>query len=591
PANQIIGTLMRAGTMVRINDTLTEEQCEEIAVELGVELQIKKERSLEEEVLELLSDEYDEGAELWPRPPVVTILGHVDHGKTTMLDKLREANVAGGEAGGITQHIAAYQIEHGENPITFVDTPGHAAFGAMRARGANVTDIVVLVVAADDGVMPQTVEAISHAKAAEVPIIVALNKCDLPGIDDQKTLQQLAANELLPAEWGGDVEVVRTSGETGDGLDDLLETIQITNELAEPQVNPERAAVGTCLEAFMDEGRGVLAWMIVQKGTLEIGDVVLCGSSYGRVRAMYDDQDRALETAPPSTPIVISGLETVPEAGSRFVVFEDGDIDLAREIAEERARSGRSVELAQMVGKPKTLEDILDAAAGHVTKDLPLIIKADTPGSIEAIKTELAKFEHPEVRVKVIHSGVGGVNESDVSLAASGEVGAVIVAFHVIADDNAAALADREGVEIRRYSIIYEVLDDIRNSLEGMLAPDRKEVATGRALVLDTFKISRLGVIAGCRVLSGLIERNNRVHVIRDQTHLNTFDIASLRRIKDDVKEVREGYECGIRLQGFNDVKEGDLLEAFRVDEIKRTLEDAPRVRERPEAEEEDEEE
>ncbi|QDT38880.1 translation initiation factor IF-2 [Stratiformator vulcanicus] len=573
PANQIIGTLMKQGVMVRINDALTEELALEVAMELGVELEIKRERDLEDELAAMLSDEYDEGAELEPRPCIVTILGHVDHGKTTMVDKLRSASVAAGEAGGITQHIAAYQVDHGDHRITFVDTPGHAAFGEMRARGANVTDIVVLVVAADDGVMPQTEECISHAKAAGVPIIVALNKMDLEGIDDQKILQQLATRELLPSEWGGDTEVIRTSGETGAGLDELLDTINITSELQELQTNPDRDAVGVCLEAFRDEGRGVISWLIVQKGTLEVGDVILCGSAHGRIRSMFDEHDNEIEAAGPSTPVKVTGLDKVPETGSHFFVLDE--IEEAREVAEKRGHTGRSAYLAATARRPQTLEDILDQARGATVKNLPLIIKADSPGSIEAIRGEIEKFEHPEVRTAVIHSGVGGVNESDVSLSAAS--GAVILAFHVIADDRAALLADREGVEIRRYSIIYEVINDIRDALEGLLDPERREVQTGRAIVLQTFKTSRFGMIAGCRVLSGKVERNNRVHVIRQQTLVNTYPLASLRREKDDVKEVREGMECGIRLDGFNDIKEGDLLEAFKIEEHKRKLEDVPK--------------
>lgn len=567
PAKQLMTVLFKQGKMVSINDVLEEEDAIEIAMDLGVELNIKRERDLEAELMELLEQDADE-ALLEARPPVVTILGHVDHGKTTLIDKIRQANVAAGEAGGITQHIAAYQVDHNGHKITFVDTPGHAAFGEMRARGANVTDVVVLVVAADDGVMPQTEECISHAKAAGVPMIVALNKMDLPGADPGKALQGLAARDVLPAEWGGDTEVIRTSGSTGQGLDELLDTILISTELRELKANPDRPAVGVCLEAFRDEGRGPVAWLMVQNGSLQVGDVILCGSAYGRVRAMYDDRDNELEEAGPSAPVRVSGLESVPTAGSHFFVLDD--IEDAREIAEDRQRTGRAETLASLVKRPRSLDEVLATARGGEVQDLPLIIKADTGGSIEAIRHELDKFEHPEVRIRLLHTGVGGVNESDVSLAAAS--GAVIVAFQVVPDDRAAALADREGVEIRRYSIIYEVMDSIRQRLEGMLKPEQREVMTGRAIVLQTFKISRLGTIAGCRVLNGTIERNNRMHVIRQQTLVSTFGIASLRREKDDVREVREGMECGIRLEGFNDIKEGDLLEAFRIEQVKRTL-------------------
>jgi translation initiation factor IF-2 len=502
------------------------------------------------------------------RPPIITILGHVDHGKTTLVDKIRNANVAAGEFGGITQHIAAYQVNHEGHKLTFVDTPGHAAFGEMRSRGANVTDIVVLVVAADDGVMPQTVECISHARNAGVPIVVALNKIDLPGVDEQRILQQLAQHEVLPAEWGGEYEVVRTSGATGRGVDKLLETLILTAELHEIRANAEREALGVCLESFRDEGRGALAWFIVQKGTLRIGDVVLCGSTYGRIRAMYNDRDELVDEAGPSTPVKISGLSDVPGAGDHFFVMKD--IEEARETAESRLQEGRRESLSNRVA-PRTLEDILNQPRdGEGIQDLPLILKADSPGSIEALRSEISKFEHPEVRVEVIHYGIGGVNESDVYLASA--AGAIVIAFHVVAEDRAQTLAEREGVEIRRYNIIYEVTDHIRLALQGLLRPERVEVSTGRAIVLRTFNISRFGTIAGCRVLNGTISRDSRVHLIRDQKVLNDYRIGSLKREKDDAKEVRDGMECGIRLEGFNDVKEGDLLEAYRIDEIKRTL-------------------
>jgi len=562
-----MGYFFKAGKMVTINDELAEADALEVAMELGVDLEIKRGRDIETELLDSL-DFQDEDENMAWRPPIVTILGHVDHGKTTLVDKLRNAHVAAGEAGGITQHIAAYQVVNEGLSLTFVDTPGHAAFGEMRARGANVTDIIVLVVAADDGVMPQTVECISHAKNAGVPIVVALNKMDLPDVDDQKTLQQLAQHELLPAEWGGEYEVVRTSGETGLGLDNLIETIQLTAELQEYKANPERKALGVCLEAFRDEGRGVIAWLIVQKGTLRVGDDVLCGTSYGRIRAMYNDKGKPVKEAGPSMPVKVAGLDEVPSAGVHFFVMKD--IDEARQVAEARKHEGREQVLSR-TGKPMTLDDILNAArAGEGVQELPLIIKADTPGSLEAIRGELGKFSHPEVKVAIIHEGVGGVNESDVYLASAAK--AIIVAFHVIAEDRAQQLAENEGVDIRRYNIIYEVTEQIRQSLEGMLRPERVEVATGRAIVLRTFTVSRFGTIAGCRVLNGTISRDNRVHVIRDNTVLNDYRIGSLKRGKDDAKEVREGMECGIRLDGFNDVKDGDLLEAFRIDEIQRTF-------------------
>lgn len=566
PAKAIMQILFQRGDMVTINSGLEEDLAVEVCLELGVDLHIRREKTIEEEMSELV--EGDDGPDnLQLRPPIITILGHVDHGKTTLVDKLRSANVAASEYGGITQHIAAYQIEHNGQKLTFVDTPGHAAFGEMRARGANVTDIVVLVVAANDGVMPQTIECISHTRAAGVPMVVAMNKVDLPDRNEQRVLTDLSTQNVLAAEWGGDIEVVRTSGLTGQGLPDLLDTLLLTAELHEFKANPNRPASGVCLEAFRDEGRGPLAWLIVQKGTLRKGDIVLCGEAYGRIRAIYNERDEELEEAPPSTPVKIAGLDIVPGPGEQFLVLSD--IDAAREAAEARRQKGRATVLANTGGK-RTMEDILNAAAEGEIQDLAVIVKADTPGSLEAIRSELGKFEHPEVRVKLLHEGVGGINESDVYLASASN--AVIFAFHVIAEDRAQLLAQQEGVEIRRYHIIYEVMDEIRRILEGMLKPEQREVATGRAIVLRTFSISRYGTIAGCRVLNGNIERSSRIHLIRDQRVLNTYGIASLKREKEDAREVREGMECGIRLENFNDVKEGDLLEAFKIEEVKRTL-------------------
>lgn len=565
----LITIMFKQGEMLTINDPLDDEMALEIALELGVDLTIERATDFEDSITARLDISDDELAgELVTRPPIITVLGHVDHGKTTLVDRIRSTNVVAGEAGGITQHIAAYQVEHNGHKLTFVDTPGHAAFGEMRARGANVTDIIVLVVAADDGVMPQTVECISHAKAAGVPIVVALNKCDLPDFNEQRILTELSQHDVLPSEWGGDVEIVRVSALKGTGIDDLLETLLMTAELLDFKTVEDMPADGVCLEAFRDEGRGPLAWGIVRRGTLKIGDIISCGTTFGRVRAMYDDVDRELTSAGPSTPVKIAGLDSVPSAGSHFLVMDD--IDEARHVAQERELRGRTATLTQR-GGPVSLADFFKVRDGQI-QDLPLIIKADTPGSIEAIRGELGKFEHDEIRLKILHEGVGGVNESDVYLAASS--GAIIIAFHVIAEDRAEALAAQEGVEIRRYKIIYNVTDEIRQAMEGLLKPERVEVATGRALVLRTFSISRVGTVAGCRILNGTIDRSNRVHVIRDQTILNNYSIASLKREKDDAREVREGFECGIRLDGFNDVKEGDLLEAYRIEERKRSLDD-----------------
>jgi translation initiation factor IF-2 len=567
PAKQILGALFKRGHMATINQALDEDIAWEIAAELGVELEVRRGQTSAEYLDEIY--DADESEELFvERPPVVTILGHVDHGKTSLLDKIRETDVAGGEAGGITQHIRAYQINHEGKKITFVDTPGHAAFGEMRARGANVTDIIVLVVAGNDSVMPQTVECISHAKAAGVPVIVAMNKCDLPDNNEQRVLSDLSTNGVQPQEWGGDVEVVRTSAITGQGVSELLETILLTAEISELKANPDCNSIGVCLEAFRDEGVGPIAWLIVQRGTLRIGDAIVCGEAFGRIRGLYNDRGEMVEEVGPSTPVKLTGLDLVPGAGDRFFVLDD--LDRARTVALENRQVGRESMLTSR-NRPRTLDDVLDAAREGDVQDLNVILKADTQGSIEALRGEIEKFEHPEVRVRILHQAVGGVNESDVYLASASD--AIVIAFHVIADDRARQLAEREGVEVRRYEIIYEVIDQIKRTLEGLLLPEKVKVATGRALVLQTFNVSKFGTIAGCRVLSGTIERSNRVHVIRDQTVLHDYSIASLKRAKDDAKEVREGMECGIRLDGFNDVKEGDLLEAFRIDTVKRTLE------------------
>jgi translation initiation factor IF-2 len=567
PAKELLKILAGKGTLLTINSSLDEETALDLALECGIDLAIRHERDIEQELTDATIAAQSAAEGRVPRPPIVTILGHVDHGKTTLLDKIRSANVAGGEIGGITQHIAAYQVEHGGRKLTFLDTPGHAAFGEMRARGANVTDVAVLVVAANDGVMPQTIEALNHARAALVPIVVALNKIDLPDRNEQRVLQDLAQQNLLVAEWGGDTELVRTSGLTGKGLDDLLETLLTVAELRELTADPARVANGVCLEAFRDEGRGAIAWLIVQDGTLRKGDIVLCGQAFGRIRSMYDDKDHEIDEAGPSTPVKVAGLDLVPGAGDTFFVLEDAEE--ARRVAAMRRERGRERHLAQR-GKVRSLQEILSAAETGEVQELPVIVKADSPGSLEALKGEITKFQHPEVRVNILHEGVGGVNESDVYLASAS--GAIIVAFHVVAEDRAEQLADREGVEIRPYGIIYEITDDIKKALEGLLPPEKVETPTGRAMVLQTFDISRFGRIAGCRVLNGVVERSSRIRIVRDQRILNEYGISSLKRGKDDAREVREGLECGIRLDGFDDIKEGDIFQAFKVEEIKRTL-------------------
>ncbi len=575
PAAKVLMTLLKLGQRLTINSNLDPDLAELVAAELGVEAQFRREVPLEEEILARFQQEPDPES-LRPRPPVVTFLGHVDHGKTSLLDRIIGTHVVETEAGGITQHIRAYQVEKDGRLITFIDTPGHEAFTAMRARGANVTDVVVLVVAADDGVMPQTEEAISHAKAAGVPIVVALNKIDLPGANVDRCLQQLSAHELLPSEWGGDVEVIRTSAVTGEGIDQLLETLLTLAELHEFKAPYDGPATGTCLEAQRHEGLGVVAKLLVQRGTLRTGDVLLCGPAYGRARVMKDTlrPDRKLDQAPPSTPVDVIGLQEVPGAGDQFYVLED--ISVAREIAEERQRRQREESATVISAKPslERLQEFLASKTGEV-KSLNLIIRADTRGSIEAILKELGKLEHPEVQVKVVQALVGGITEGDVHLADACD--AVIVGFNVAPDENARALAKERGVEIRRYNIIYNLTDDLRAALEGMLQPQRQQRELGRAHVLQVFRISKVGNVAGCRVVEGVIRRgaNVKVRVIRNNTVIGEYALESLRREKQDVNEVREGMECGIKLANFNDVKQGDVLEAYMVEEVARTLETA----------------
>jgi translation initiation factor IF-2 len=489
------------------------------------------------------------------------------------LDRIIGLDVVSGESGGITQHIRAYSIERNGRRISFVDTPGHEAFTEMRARGANVTDIAVLVVAADDGVMPQTEEAISHARAAEVPIVVALNKIDLPGINLDRVFTGLSTNELQPSEWGGDVEVVKTSATKGTGIEELLDTVLTVAELHEYKANPNRPAIGTCLEAQQEADRGVVAKVLVQNGTLRLGDVVVCGQSYGRVKAMYDtiDSTRRVEEAGPSIPVNITGLNIVPGAGQRFYVLDD--IAQARDIAEARAEQERAANLGVAGYQHVTLESLFDRLDGsEQVQTLNLILRADVRGSIEAIEKEFSKLQHPEVKIKLLQRSVGGVTEADVTLADASD--AIIIGFNVVPDEKARMLAEKRGVQIRRYEVIYKITDDLKAALEGMLKPEERELELGRALVQQTFKISRVGTIAGCRVLSGIVERNARARVIRDNTIIGDYPLDTLRREKDDAKEVREGLECGIKLAGFNDIKEGDVLEVYKVEEIQRKFED-----------------
>lgn len=576
PAGRVLGTLMQMGQALTINATIDPELAEMLAAELGLELEFKYPQSLEETYIDVIDQHVDTEEELLPRPPIVTFLGHVDHGKTSLLDYLIGTRIVTGEAGGITQHIRAYQVAKDGRIISFVDTPGHEAFTEMRARGANVTDIAVLVIAADDGIMPQTEEAISHAKAAEVPIVVALNKIDLPGVDANRVLTQMTEHGLTPSEWGGDVEVVRTSAITGQGMDELLETLLTVAELHDFRANPHRPADGVCLEAEQQSDKGVIAKVIVQNGTLKPGDVVLCGASYGRVKAMYDTLNPNLQIreAGPTMPVNITGLDTAPGAGDRFYVLDN--IGRARELAEARSDKTRAQSLSGTSPKVsfETFQDLLQSGKLGKAEDLVelnLIIRADARGSLEAIEKELSKIDHPEVAIRILQKSVGGISVADVTLASASQ--AVIVGFNVIPDESARSLADERNVEIRRYDIIYKLAEDIKAIVEGRLRPEERVIELGRALVKTVFLISRVGAVAGCYVAQGAIERGCRIRVNRDGRTIGDYALDSLKRHKDDVKEVPRGMECGIRLAGFNDLKQDDVLEAYRVEEVARKLE------------------
>ncbi|QDU87535.1 Translation initiation factor IF-2 [Pirellulimonas nuda] len=572
PAAQILRVLMTEGVMTTITAMIEPDLAEFVAAELGAEVNFQLAETLEDKLLSEIDDSEDDEASLVPRAPVITFLGHVDHGKTSLLDRIIGIDVAKGESGGITQHIRAYQIDNGGKPIAFVDTPGHAAFTEMRARGANVTDIAVIVVAADDGVMPQTEEAISHAKAAGVPIVVAMNKTDLPGFDPLKTLTGLSTCGIVPSEWGGDVEVVKTSAATGAGIEDLLETLLTIAELQDYRANPDRPAVGVCLDSQQGSDSGVAIKLIVERGTLRVGDVVVCGDGYGKVKAMVDPlSGERIEAAGPSRPVDVFGLDAAPSAGERFYVLDD--IGQAREIAEDRADRSRTTMLGSNGFQHVTLETLFERLDGdEEVQTLNLILRADVRGSIEAIEKELSKLQHPEVRLRILQRSVGGISEADVTLADASD--AVVIGFNVVPDEKARAKAAQLGVEVRRYEVIYKIADDLRAAMEGMLKPEERELTLGTALVQATFKISRLGVIAGCRVISGVVARDGRMRVIRDSTVVGDYAIDSLKREKDDAKEVRDGYECGIKLVGFNDIKEGDLLECYKIEKISRTFDD-----------------
>lgn len=571
---QVMKTLMGMGMMVNINAELDFETAELIATELQMDIELRAAETLEDELITQIEEQEDDPDSLIARPPIVTFLGHVDHGKTSLLDHLIGINVVKGEAGGITQHIRAYEVEKDGRSVTFVDTPGHEAFTEMRARGANVTDIAVLVIAADDGIMPQTEEAISHAKAAEVPIVVALNKCDLEGVDANRVMTQLTEHHLTPSEWGGDVEVVRTSAITGQGMDELLETLLTVAELHEYQANPNRKALGVCLEAEQQGDRGVMAKLVVRNGTLRQGDILVCGPSHGRVRAMTNTlTGKPITEAGPSTPVSLLGLDQAPGAGDRFHVLDD--IGQAREIAASREHESSRQNLSGVTTKvsfDSFQEMLLDGKLSHGDErvKLNLIVRADVKGSLEAIDKELSKLDHPEVEIRILQRSVGGITLADVTLASASD--AVVVGFNVIPDEQARSLADQRGVEVRRYDVIYKLTDDIRAMIEGRLKPEERVVELGRALVKQVFTISRVGTIAGCYVAHGSIQRGCRIRVNREGRTIGDYPLDTLRRIKEDVKEVPRGMECGIRLAGFNDVKQDDVLEAYRIEEVARTL-------------------
>ncbi|SMP43681.1 bacterial translation initiation factor 2 (bIF-2) [Neorhodopirellula lusitana] len=571
----LMKTLMGMGMMLNINADIDLETAELVATELGVDIELKASETLEDELITQIEEHEDEAESLVARAPIVTFLGHVDHGKTSLLDNLIGINVVKGEAGGITQHIRAYKVPKGDRAVTFVDTPGHEAFTEMRARGANVTDIAVLVVAADDGIMPQTEEAISHAKAANVPIVVALNKIDLEGVDANRVMTQLTEHQLTPSEWGGDVEVVRTSATTGEGMDELLETLLTIAELNEYSANPKRSALGVCLESEQHGDRGVVAKVVVQNGTLRVGDILVCGPAHGRVRAMKDTlTGKAIKEAGPSTPVSLFGLDKPPGAGDRFHVLSD--ITQAREIAGSRDDESSRQSLSGITTKVSfdNFQEMLEGgnlAPGEERVKLNLIIRADARGSLEAIDKELSKFDHPEVEIRVLQRSVGGITLADTTLASAS--GAVILGFNVIPGEQARVMADQRGVEIRRYDVIYKLTDDIRMMIEGRLKPEERVVELGRALVKQVFSISRVGTIAGCYVAQGTIVRNCRIRVSRDGRVIGDYQLDTLRRIKEDVKEVPRGMECGIRLAGFNDIKQDDVLEAYKIEKVARKLE------------------
>ena len=553
---------MELKIMANINQSLTLEQIELIAMDYGKEIQ--EEVEINKEDLDLYFEVEDQDKDLKERAPIVTIMGHVDHGKTTLLDTIRNTRVTAGEAGGITQHIGAYQVRAKDKKITFLDTPGHAAFTTMRARGAKITDVTILVVAADDGVMPQTIEAINHAKAAEVPIIVAVNKMDKPQANPDRVMNELVEYGLISEEWGGDTIFVPISALKGEGIDELLENILLVTEMQELKANPNRLALGTVIEAKLDKGRGAVATLLVQNGTLNVGDPLVVGNTFGRVRAMINDRNKNINVAKPSTPVEITGLQDVPNAGDRFVVF--GDEKTARQIGEKRQQ--QYIETTRQASSAVSLDTLFEQMKQGEMKDLNIIIKADVQGSVEALAMSLAKIDVEGVNVRIIHTGVGAINESDITLAVASN--AVVIGFNVRPDGNAKQMAQTEQVDIRLHSIIYKVIDEIEAAMTGLLDPEFVEKVIGLAEVRQVYKVSKIGTIAGAYVTEGKVSRDGKVRVIRDSVVIYEGEIDTLRRFKDDVKEVQSGYECGMTVENFNDIKEGDVFEVYIMEEVKK---------------------
>ena len=559
-ASDVIKKFMMMGEMHTVNDTIDFDTACLIAEEFKAKVEHEVHVSIEERLFEA---EEDSAEDLVPRPPVVVVMGHVDHGKTSILDAIRKTNVTAGEAGGITQAIGAYQVKVGDTPITFLDTPGHEAFTSMRARGANMTDIAILVVAADDGIMPQTIESIHHAAAAKVKVVVAINKMDKPTANPERIKEQLTKYELIPEDWGGDVGCVPVSAVTGAGINDLLERVVLEAEMLDLKANPNRRAKGAVVEARLDRGQGTVATLLVQNGTLKLGDVIIAGTSVGRVRTMRDDKGRNLKEAGPSMPVEITGLTDVPEAGDLFEAVADER--LARELAEKRAMEAKEKQFASYT--KVTLDNLFDQMAQNDMKELPIVVKADVQGSAEAVKQSLEKISNDEVRVRVIHAGVGAISKSDVDLADASN--AIIIGFNVRPDPVAREVAAQAKVEMRMYRVIYDAINDVTDAMKGMLAPKVREVQLGELDVRQVYKISSVGTVAGCRVTTGKITRDSKVRVVRDGIVICEDDIASLKRFKDDAKEVAQGFECGVTLAKFADIKEGDVMEAFKLEEYR----------------------